>query len=351
MYQSPWDLPEPPSEDPRRASVLRIVVTAAVLLGLMVATVKVPIPIYYAYLPGPTRNISKLVDVQEGKVYTSAGKLLMTTVSVDTEVTAIELIAAAIDKNKDIVRSEEVTGGAPLDQIRDQQVAEMQASKQAAREVALAALGFGQPEGDGAVVEGTLEGFDAHETLLRGDLIVAIDGEEIETTCDVGRLIDLHEPGDSVEVTIVRDGVRQSFELEAGVNPEDGVSALIGVSMSDVNYRFAPSVRVRFTTGDIAGPSAGLMFSLALYDQLTPDDLTGGKVVAGTGTIACDGGVGPIGGIEEKVAGAERDGAEIFLAPRANAEAAKGAAGDIEVVPIGTFSEAVEYLEGLSQSP
>jgi Lon-like protease len=116
-----------------------------------------------------------------------------------------------------------------------------------------------------------------------------------------------------------------------------------------VNRRFDPGLAVEFATGKIGGPSGGLMMTLALYDQLTPDDITGGRTVAGTGTIACDGGVGAIGGIEQKVAGAEEAGAEIFLAPAANVPAARKVARDIEVVSISTFDEALRYLEGLPE--
>jgi PDZ domain-containing protein len=118
--------------------------------------------------------------------------------------------------------------------------------------------------------------------------------------------------------------------------------------MRDVNYRFDPGIQVDVDTGRIGGPSAGLMLSLAIYDRLTPSDLTGGHVIAGTGTIACDGGVGPIGGIEQKVAGAEDKGAEIFLAPRGNAPSARQVADDIEIVAVDSFADALSYLEGLS---
>ena len=87
------------------------------------------------------------------------------------------------------------------------------------------------------------------------------------------------------------------------------------------------------------------MFALGLYDRLTPDDLTGGRRIAGTGTIRCDGSVGPIGGIEEKIAGAEREGAEVFLAPIADANAAERVADGLLVIPVETFDDAVDYLE------
>jgi PDZ domain-containing protein len=94
-------------------------------------------------------------------------------------------------------------------------------------------------------------------------------------------------------------------------------------------------------------PSGGLMMALTLYDLLTPDDLTRGRAIAGTGALECDGGVVPIGGIEQKVAGAEQEGAEIFLSPAGNVEAARRAADDIEVVAIARFEDALEYLDGL----
>ena len=118
--------------------------------------------------------------------------------------------------------------------------------------------------------------------------------------------------------------------------------------MEEINYEFDPGLDVKFDPGEIAGPSAGLMLALQIYDRLTPDDLTHGKQIAGTGEISCDGGVGPIGGIEQKVAGAAREGAEIFLAPTLNAADAREAAGDdIQVVSISTFDDAVKFLEGL----
>jgi PDZ domain-containing protein len=223
----------------------------------------------------------------------------------------------------------------------------MRESNRSAEEVAFGELGFGRPKGDGARVLDTVPDYPAAEVLQAGDRIVAVDGQRVQTTCDVGRTIDTHEIGDEVAVTIIRDGKRRVFRIKTVASPEDQGAPFLGVFMEPINYRFTPGVDVKFDPGDIAGPSAGLMFALTLYDQLTPDDLTDGRTIAGTGTISCDGGVGPIGGIEQKVAGAEREGAEIFLAPAANFAAAEGAATDIEVVEISNFSEAITYLEAL----
>jgi PDZ domain-containing protein len=163
----------------------------------------------------------------------------------------------------------------------------------------------------------------------------------------VGRSVDAVDLGDEITIVFRREGKERTVSFKTIANPEDPTSSFLGIAMEPVNYRFDAGVEVEFATGEIAGPSAGLMFSLALYDRLTPEDLTSGRRIAGTGTIACDGGVGPIGGIEQKVAGAQHKGAEIFLAPQANVAAAKAVADDIDIVPISTFDDAVEYLEGL----
>jgi PDZ domain-containing protein len=268
-------------------------------------------------------------------------------VNVDPQVTLWEMVAIGFDPDRVVVMRDAVTGGRSLDQLIEMQRDEMQASKQHATEVALAALGFGEPEGKGARVVDTLRNFGAHGVLEEGDVIVTVDGEDVDTTCDVGRLVDRHEIGDTVELVVRRDGERRAFRIETRASERDPGTPLLGVEMEDVGYEFDPGVDVDFQTGKIGGPSAGLMMTLALYDKLTPDDLTGGRRIAGTGTIACDGGVGPIGGVEQKVAGAEQEGAAIFLSPQANLDAAERAADDIEVVAVSNFDDAREYLENL----
>ena len=346
MQGNDWGLPEPPGVRPAGFNPWRWIVTALFGAILLFLSFVVPIPIFYAYIPGPAPEVDGLVKINDARTYSSEGTFLMTTVSVDTQVTFAEMVFSAFDPDKAIVQSEAVTGGSSLKELQREQEQQMKASNRASEEVALAALGFGKPKGDGARVRATFEGSPASEFLERGDVIVSVDGRRVDTTCDVGRAIDEHEVGDIVTLSVRRDGERKTFELDTIRNPEDPGAPFLGVAMQDVNYRFTPGVNVDFDTGDIAGPSAGLIFALSLYDQLTPDDLTGGRKVAGTGTIDCDGGVGPIGGVEQKVAGAEQKGAEVFLSPVGNVAAARGAADDIQVVAISNFTEALEYLEG-----
>jgi PDZ domain-containing protein len=341
------ELPPSPFERRPRFGRWRFAVAAAVLVMLTLAAYNLPIPVFYTYLPGPVRDVEGLVEVEGARTYSSEGALYLTTVSVDTRVTFAELVAAALDPTRAVVRREDVTGGSSLRELQEAQRAQMRESKRHALEVVFAALGLGKPLGDGAKVEDTVRGSPAHGELRQGDVIVRVDGERVDTSCDVIRLVDRREPGDRVELLVRRRGRQLPIELSTVENPQQPGTPLIGVILTDLNYRFDPGITVRFKTGNIAGPSAGLMFALALYDRLTPGDLTAGRRIAGTGEINCGGDVGAIGGVEQKVAGAEAEGAEIFLAPVANFEAARAAAGDIEVVAVATFQDALDYLEGL----
>ena len=91
------------------------------------------------------------------------------------------------------------------------------------------------------------------------------------------------------------------------------------------------------------------MFALAIYDTITPGELTGGRYIAGTGTITSDGTVGEIGGIQQKIAGAVGQGAEVFLVPAGDcAEAAQSAEADsVQLVKISTLDDAVKALEAI----
>lgn len=344
-----WDSYDPPGIDPVRGrSPWAVVIALVVTIGLVIAAFLLPIPVFYSYNPGPVRDVMALVDVDGASTYSSEGNLLLTTVRVDTEVTFVEWLFAQVSPSRAIVTKDQVIPeGQTLDELRKEQRTQMEESKQHALEVVFTALGLGRPTGKGARVVGTVAGFPAAGTLRKGDVIVAVDGRRVRTTCDVGRGVDSHDVGESVQITVRRDGTRKTLSLRAASRQEDPNAPFIGVAMEEIDYSFNPEIQVEFRSGRIAGPSAGLMFALALYDHLTPDDLTDGRRIAGTGTIACDGGIGSIGGIEQKVAGAENRGAEIFLSPQGNAAAAERVAGDIDIVAVSTFAEAVEYLEGL----
>jgi Lon-like protease len=318
-----------------------------ILSALVLGGLQVPIPVFYAYLPGPVRDVEQLVEVTEAPTYPSDGQLLLTTVYVDVDVTVLDVLRAAADPSRVLVTKDQVVGDSSLRELKLEQEREMEDSKQSAREVVFAMLGYGRPTGKGAKVVSTIAGAPARGVLLPGDVITEVDGKPIETTCDAGAAISSHSVGEKVSVTLERDGRRKTISVGTQSDPINPSSAVVGVVMKDIGYRFEPGVQADFETGRVAGPSAGLVLSLALYDRLTPGDLTGGRKIAGTGTIQCDGQVGAIGGVEQKVAAAEGHGSDLFLSPAANVEAARGVADEMDVVAVSTFEDAVDYLEKL----
>ena len=148
-----------------------------------------------------------------------------------------------------------------------------------------------------------------------------------------------------MEFTVRVEGQTRTVSVRAE-RPADGGDPRVGVEVLD-NFPFS----VLIESGDIGGPSAGLMWSVGMVDLLTPGDLTAGRRIAGTGTIDIDGIVGPIGGIGQKVVAAERAGATVFLVPRADHEGARAAGTGLELVPVDDLEDALAYLSRTCDCP
>lgn len=201
----------------------------------------------------------------------------------------------------------------------------------------------------------------AFDVLQPDDVIIAIDGEEVVVLDDVTRLLTDVEPGATIEVTVRRDGEDVTFPVETILAPgEDAQRTIIGFMPVDTTTVVIPEgLSVEFTTGDIGGPSAGLAFTLALIDRLTPGALVGDARVVVTGEIDIDGNVGAIGGLSSKAEAALQIGADYFLVPASQAEsgsdsieAARAVAGDrMEVIAVATLDEALAALARLGGSP
>jgi PDZ domain-containing protein len=188
--------------------------------------------------------------------------------------------------------------------------------------------------------------------LLPGDIIVSVDGEPTPRAEILRDALGRHQAGDSVRLALLRDGQPVNVEARLMAPAEPGGPARIGVTLQPVGLDVDLAFPVSITTQKIVGgPSAGLMFTLAVYDVLTPDDLTHGWRIAGTGTIALDGTVGPIGGSAQKVAGAEWAGAQYFIVPREHEQEARRAARTITLIPVSTAQEAIAALRALPPKP
>jgi Lon-like protease len=189
--------------------------------------------------------------------------------------------------------------------------------------------------------------------LQPGDLITSVDDRPILTRADLSKALGSHKPGEVVGVEVRRGGVPKRIDVKTSAAAgSSNTRAALGV---DVSPHHRAPISVVVDAGEIKGPSAGLMLALGIYDLLTPEDLTGGRKIAGTGTIENSGGrdakVGPVGAIELKVEGARREGATVFMAPIEEAPAARRAApGGMKVIAVSTLRQAIAALEKLNRS-
>jgi PDZ domain-containing secreted protein len=206
------------------------------------------------------------------------------------------------------------------------------------------------PASSGALVAGLLPGFPAAEELAFGEVIVEIDGEEVVTTRDALRLINGHDPGDEMSFTALTvDGELRDGTLVLAERPDDertpedeSGGPFVGI---EVRPAYATPYEVAIDSGKVGGPSAGLAFTLAVIDLLTPGELTGGVEVAATGEVQDDGRIGIVGGVTQKTASVRDRGVELFLVPAGDFETAATAADDsVEVVAVETLDDALAAL-------
>lgn len=342
----------------RRATTL----TVASLLLVVLVSVAFLLPVPYVTLePGPTLDTlgdtdgQPLIDFGSGvKTYPTAGSLALTTVSVtrpDAKVGVAQAFQAWFDADSAIVPRDLIY---PPDQSVSQAEQETQAQMSGAQltsEVAgLTRAGYDVPSY--VKVTSVLPDGPAEGILQSGDHIVSVDGVGVATPDQAVSAITNRQPGDVVSLGIRRTGAVRTVDVTTMADPSDATTPRIGIGVG-VGYDFPVDV-IYNVSRKIGGPSAGTVFALAIYDKLTPGPLTGGASIAGTGEIDADGTVAPIGGIQQKIAAAQDEGATIFLVPADNCDEALGADVDfnnILLVRITSLDDAVTSLESLVGDP
>ena len=295
--------------------------------------------------------MAQLIQVDDPgvTVYVPEGAILFTTVSLTGNVNVYEALRGWLDDEIEVVPEERITGGQPREQVRQINIQAMDDSKLTAIKVALERLGYRVGlDGKGAMVTQVQPESPAAGKFEIGDVIVAVDGEPISLHDQAVARVRAHRAGDSITLRIRRGDSEQDVAVTAG-DAGDG-SARIGVVLQtfEATYKFPVSVSI--DTGQVGGPSAGLAFTLALIDELSPGELTGGRPVAVTGTIDNDGRVGLVGGVAQKTVTARRAGAAAFLVPPEEADEAKVYAGKMKIVPVADLEAALVALEDLGGS-
>jgi len=343
---------QPPSTYPRWPWVV-----AGILIAIGVAiAIAWPITVpYYTLSPGPVYDTSDFVTVEDGAV-SDDGELFFLTVSLK-EANIFEWAAGQLDPRVDVRERERVRPiGVSPEQLRRESLAAMEQSQQDAIFVALTTLGYEVTlTGTGALVIETVPDSAADGVLLPDDVIVEMDGKVIAFRSDIIDELGNLEIGDLVDMLVERpieDSAGEfeelPVELELGPHVDDPTRPMIGILLDNNPPIVEFPVNVVIESQNIGGPSAGLMFTLQIIDQLQEDELTNGERIAGTGTISRDGTVGAIGGIKQKVYGAIDSGARAVLVPAANFDDAVLAAGDdIEIVRVETVDDALAFLATL----
>ncbi|MHB8273696.1 MAG: YlbL family protein [Dermatophilaceae bacterium] len=326
----------------------------AVFVGIVVAALMGLVHLPYAILqPGPVTNTlgngpggKPLITVEGKGTYPTTGALDFTTVSVmggpDNPVNVWDWITGLFDQTSSIVPEKVLfPKGVTSTQVEQENAAEMADSQQEAIAVALRALGQTVPQV--VTVKELTKDSPASGVLRAGHVLVSIDGTAVTTPDGVRSAVRAHKSGDSAVFTVRRNGKEQVLTVKTA---DSQGHTVVGVFLKAA---FDFPIKVSINAGDVGGPSAGMMFSLAVYDKLTPGAMTGGAIIAGTGTIDSVGTVGPIGGIQQKLAGAKRGGATWFLAPASNCNEVVGHIPDgLHVVKVSTFTQARDAVEAIA---
>jgi Lon-like protease len=327
-----------------RPGLLPAVLLTATFVAIALAAVLTFVGLPYVVMsPGPATNIlgkadgKPLLSIEGAQTYPTSGSLDFTTVSVDggpgVRVTVYDLAQAWLSGSQEILPEEQVFPPQQSEEdAQEEGAAEMAGSQSVATATALRAVGKTVPEM--VVIAGVPDGSPSKGVFEADDVLVSVDGDPASSSDAVRAAVQRHQPGDTFPVVVRRDGKEQTLSAKTG---ESDGRTVLGVNLR-LDYDLPVDVTLR--TGNVGGPSAGLMFSLAIYDALTPGELTGGKNIAGTGTMDDEGSVGPIGGIRQKLIGARRAGADYFLAPADNCDDVKGnVPAGLTVVKVATFDE------------
>lgn len=348
----------------RRAAILLI--STVLLVVAFAAAHLIPAPQVF-HRPGPVYNALgtinlggesevPIITVEGLPTYETSGALDLTTIIVHGgpryPVSLWDWIGAELDPEVDVFPEEDYyPAGTTAEQVREESALLMQSSQDNAAVVALRAAGIEVPER--IMVSQILENAPAEGVLEIEDEIVAVNGVPITAIMQVRDELQNFEPGQEVPFTILRDG--EEMEVDVPTEPRedtlpDGSSVTRTAVGIGVGSLFDLPHQVTVQAGSVGGPSGGLMFALAIYDIITPGELTGGQVFAGTGTIASDGAVGSIGGIRQKMIGAADAGADYFLAPADNCPQVQGNEPEgMEVIRVATFDEALEAVTAIGQ--
>ncbi|MCU1544819.1 MAG: hypothetical protein JWM50_2684 [Microbacteriaceae bacterium] len=349
-----------PIDRPRRSRASSIgwsLIVLAMLATIVVALVPSP---YVIEQPGPVFDTLgevevggesvPLIDIGDAETFPTSGSLNMLTVSIsgnrENRLNWFQVATAWFDSSKAVVPLDSVyPAGVTVEQSNEQSRVEMQNSQQEAVAAALTELDYDFTTS--LEVANISKGLPAEGELEVGDTILSVNGQTFTDVTGLKSAIAANGIDQPAAVVVVRDGVEQTLDITPVMSGGGQASVpVLGITVSG-DFDFPLDVTIQLEK--VGGPSAGQMFALGIIDKLTPGELTGGKEIAGTGTITGDGTVGPIGGIRQKMYGAERAGAEYFLAPAGNCDEVVDHIPDgLTVFAVAKLSDSLAALEAVA---
>ena len=307
---------------------------------------------YYFMSPGPPYQWD--IDFGEVKNYQFGGSLFQLTVRRDEANLLIYLWSMVNDSYDLYPREVILPDGVTPQELSEISIQNMRTSENVAIAVALKNLGFDiTSKGDGVAVVGILDDSPVRDKLKKGDLLISINNKSISTATEFISTLRTYSIGETISIGLMRevDEIKKDLSIETTLieHVEYEGEPMVGFLATTVNQRFDFPFEIDIKTGNVGGPSAGLMMALNVYNNLTQDDITNSLIIAGTGTIEIDGSVGPVGGIRQKVIAAKRAGSQLILVPTANfKEASPFSTDETAIVAVDSFEEALKVISDYS---
>jgi len=305
----------------------------------------------YLLLPDSAKPLAPLVKVEGEKPHPPGGILYVDVIVRQASVLE-ELVPFTRPDGADLVPERAIVPpGSNYAERRRQNLRQMDRSQKVAAAVALRQLGYdvvAKPEG--ALIVDVASDAPADGKIEATEVIVGVDGKAVKTPDDLRRLIAKHKPGETVRLSVRAGGATRDVEVGTIESPAEKGRPIIGVQVEQSADISLP-IDVEIDLGGVGGPSAGLAFALDIVEELR-GNVDHGLKVAATGELELDGSVVSIGGVKQKVIGARRSGADVFLAPAGdNANEARRHAGDLRVIPVESFRQALRALATLPRKP
>lgn len=306
---------------------------------------------YVIMMPGIAKDLESIIEVNKNGVSKDEkGSFLLITVSTRSANLPLLIYSAVNPYAKIYKRMEIVPRNLDKNEYLNLTKEMMEESQTVAKVVALKKAGYNiDIKNQGVKVVKVFSKSNAFNKINEGDVILSVDGKETKETDNLVKEIRNKSPGETVILKIIRDGKEKFVLVKTMENNENEDKIGLGLYIKNDNIVTDFPILIEIDTGEISGPSAGVMFALEIYNQLSDIDLTAGKIIAGTGTLSIDGSIGEVGGIIQKVITAHKNGADIFFIPVGNYKDAESIAlkYDMTLVPIDNFEDAIMYLQNM----